>query len=99
MVAEGWTGGAGGFGLKGLLLPPAEELLGSQVLALLACAGDPKANSRAARMPARATLAATIVATIQPVDLVVGAAVVVVVVGVDIVVIFLSFCGSDLPSR
>jgi len=97
MVAEGRTGGAGGFGLKGLLLPPAEELLGSQVLALLACAGDPKANSRAARMPARATLAATIVATIQPVDLVVGAAVV--VVGVDIVVIFLSFCGSDLPSR
>jgi len=33
MVAEGRTGGAGGFGLKGLLLPPAEELLGSQVLA------------------------------------------------------------------
>ena len=44
-------------------------------------------------MPARARPAATTVATIQPVDLVLG------VVVVDMVMIFLSGCGSDLPSR
>jgi hypothetical protein len=88
MVADGRSGGAGGFGLNGLLLPPAEELLGSQVLALLACAGAPKANRRAATMPARARNAATAVVTIQPVDLVVEA--VGVAVGVDMMMIFLS---------
>jgi hypothetical protein len=56
---------------------------------LLACAGAPKANRRAATMPARARNAATMVATIQPVDLVVE--VVGVVVGVDMMMIFFSF--------
>jgi hypothetical protein len=59
---------------------------------LLACAGDPKAKNKAATMPARATPAATTVATIQPVDLVVG------VVVVDMVVIFLSLrFGPSVP--
>ena len=85
-----------GLACSGLeLWPLLDDWLGSQALALLACAGAPKANSSAATMPARASPAATTVATIQPVDLVW----VVVVVGVDMVVIFLSRCGSDLPSR
>lgn len=66
----------------------------STMVAVRACADGPKATSSAATMPATASPAATIVATIQPVDLAVG-----VVVGADMMLIFLSFCGSDLPSR